>query len=177
MAAITVRTAELADAEAMGRAHVQAWQGAYRGIMPDEFLDELNATERAETWRAAIERKPEPEEGRRLVVDLGDETVGLALVWPARGDDEAGLGELILINVLPSSWGSGAGTALLQECVKSLALLGFEEAILWVARDNARARRFYEREGWMADGASKADDVGGGTLVHEVRYRISLVVV
>lgn len=170
---VIVRTAELGDAPAMGRAHVEAWQGAYRGIMPDAFLDALDADERATTWHDVIERNPNPDEGRRLVVDLDGQTVGLALVWPARGDDEKAVGELILINLVPSSWGTGAGTTLLHECVRSLATLGFDEAVLWVARDNGRARRFYEREGWSSDGAARADDVGGA-VVEEVRYRIRL---
>ena len=35
---------------------------------------------------------------------------------------------------------------------------GFERAVLWVLRDNPRARRFYERAGWTLTGAT------GGTL-------------
>ena len=37
---------------------------------------------------------------------------------------------------------------------------------LWVLRDNARARRFYEGHGWRADGTER---VAGGVV--EVRYR------
>ena len=42
-------------------------------------------------------------------------------------------------------------------------------AYLWVARDNPRARRFYEREGWMADQLEQTDRIGGADVV-EVRY-------
>jgi hypothetical protein len=34
---VTVRPATLPDAPAMGRVHVQAWQAAYRGHMPDDY--------------------------------------------------------------------------------------------------------------------------------------------
>ena len=34
---VTVRPATVADAPAMGRLHVRAWQAAYRGHMPDDY--------------------------------------------------------------------------------------------------------------------------------------------
>ena len=40
--------------------------------------------------------------------------------------------------------------------------------------DNPRARRFYEREGWVLDGERKGDEFLG-VAVTEVRYRRLLV--
>jgi hypothetical protein len=40
---------------------------------------------------------------------------------------------------------------------------------LWVLRDNARARRFYERSGFRADGVEEPYEVAG-VAVPEVRY-------
>lgn len=174
MASILVRDAVLADAPELGRVHVVAWQGAYVGIMPDEYLANLDPADNTEAWAGAIERNPNPTDGRRLVVELDGQVVGLSLVWPARGEDEAGLGELIMINLVPEAWGTGAGTALLVADVDALRDLGFNEAILWVAEDNARARRFYEREGWTPDGASKTEHIGGAQLA-ELRYRRPLL--
>lgn len=171
MATVTVRTAEIDDAEAMGVAHVAAWQGAYRGIIPDSFLDALDPVQRAAEWRTVIGRNPTPTEGRRLVVELDGDVVGLALVWSCRHDDSPpGLGELILINLAPPAWGTGAGTALLAECESSLADCGYDEAVLWVATENARARRFYERQGWHADGATRTEEIDGAAVA-ETRYR------
>lgn len=36
-----VRTARPTDAAAMGALVVRAWQAAYRGLMPDDYLDGL----------------------------------------------------------------------------------------------------------------------------------------
>lgn len=173
MAEIIVREAVLTDAVRMGQVHVAAWQSAYVGIMPAEYLANLDPADNIEAWSGAIERNPTPTEGRRLVVELDGEVVGLSLAWPARGKDEGGLGELIMINLHPDAWGTGAGTALLNADVDALRELGFDEAILWVAAGNARARRFYEREGWTADGAAKTDTIGGAG-VEELRYRRNL---
>lgn len=47
---------------------------------------------------------------------------------------------------------------------------GFETSALWVLRDNQRARRFYERAGYQADGAAQ-DDVYDGITLTELRYQ------
>jgi len=43
------------------------------------------------------------------------------------------------------------------------------EAILWVAEANGRARSFYEREGWKEDGETRESALGP----RELRYRMT----
>jgi hypothetical protein len=50
----------------------------------------------------------------------------------------------------------------------------FATLLLWVLRDNVRARRFYAAAGYVSDGAVESD-LYGETAVEEVRYRRSLV--
>ena len=52
-----------------------------------------------------------------------------------------------MLYVLAEHHGSGAGQALLE------AVIGDNPAFLWVAKDNPRARRFYERNRFTTDGA------------------------
>jgi ribosomal protein S18 acetylase RimI-like enzyme len=163
---VTVRPATTADAPAMGRLHVRAWQAAYRGHMPDAYLDGLSPTGRAAYWDEALRR-----EGRRgvvLVAERAREVVGFAAAGPS--PDPEGAGELYSINVDPGAWGTGAGRALLQAAQAELARLGFDEAVLWVLPANARARRFYEAAGWVADGTERSAEVLG-VAVPEMRYR------
>jgi hypothetical protein len=63
---------------------------------------------------------------------------------------------------------------LLTHATAALAALGHTEGLLWVLRGNARARHFYEKAGWLADGAEKlAEESSSGVKVtfDEVRYR------
>ena len=169
---IEVRIARLGDADAMGRVHVAAWQAAYAGIMPDAFLAGLDPVQRGADWRAAIERDPAPTDGHRLVGLLDGEVSGIAFVRSDR-DGEPGVGEVVLINLAPHAFGTGLATALFAEGVDELRRRGFTQAILWVAAGNARAIRFYEREGWRADGGEKTDEFDGA-VVRELRYRRTL---
>jgi len=167
-----VRRAEPSDADALGRVHVRAWQAAYRGMMPDEFLDKLDPVERGRGWARAL-ATPAPGTSR-LVVCRRPQTdpVGFAGVGPARDLDEVsmGMGELYAINLEPDSWGKGLGRELLAAATEELSRLGFDEAFLWVVTGNSRARRFYEAAGWTVDGTERTDD-SFGPPIDEVRYR------
>ena len=161
-----VRPATVTDATAMGRLHVRAWQAAYRGHMPDDYLDGLRAEDRAAGWERVLGL--ERAQGAVLVAERAGEVVGFANLGPAQ--DPEGAGELYAINVDPDHWGGGAGRALLGAAQAELDRMGFAESVLWVLPGNARARRFYEIAGWVADGASRTAEVFG-VMVPEVRYR------
>ena len=148
----------------MGKVHVRAWQAAYRGHMPDAYLDTLSAEDRAGLWRNAVAR---PRAGASvLVVEREGQVVGFAAVGPSGVDD---CGEVYSINVDPDVWGTGAGRTLLEAAQGELRALGYDDAILWVVPGNDRARRFYERAGWTTDGVERTQEVLGAT-VPEVRY-------
>ncbi len=151
----------------MARVHVGTWQVAYRGIVPDDYLDAMDVERRAATYDADIFTN---DERPFWVAERDGNIVGFGGAGPSRDVD--GEGELYSIYVDPSEWGGGAGRMLMDE---TLSFLGarFDAATLWVLRDNPRARRFYEKYGWFADGETKAADARGFVL-HEVRYRINL---
>ncbi len=75
------------------------------------------------------------------------------------------------IYVAPEVVGSGVGRDLLARGERSLAELGFTEATLWVFEANARARRFYARNGWAEEAGSGPGPWGWAP---SVRYRKTL---
>jgi RimJ/RimL family protein N-acetyltransferase len=154
---MTVRLAELADAPAVALVHVRSWQAAYRGQIPDEVLDNLSVEDRESMWEREIPK------GGVWVALADDEVVGFVAAGPSREDDAES--ELYAIYFLQSAWGSGLAEPL------ALAALGdFRDTIVWVLDENKRARRFYERLGFVADGVLKSDTIGEAVL-NEVRYR------
>jgi ribosomal protein S18 acetylase RimI-like enzyme len=167
-----VRRAELDDAGSMGLVHTSAWQAAYRGLMPDEYLDSLDAAVAAERWRESLARledglDPAAEVAVLVVEDDEGLVVGISSAGPAR--DGSGDGEVWMINLLPAAWGQGYGRNLLEEATAELRRAGYGQAVLWVLGSNVRARRVYEAAGWRADGTEKTDGSRGFEL-HEVRY-------
>ncbi|MCZ9346526.1 GNAT family N-acetyltransferase, partial [Streptomyces sp. TRM76130] len=61
----------------------------------------------------------------------------------------------------------------LGESVRRCAAARYPRMLLWVLRDNTRARRFYERAGFRADGGAGVFEVDG-IPVPEVRYARAL---
>ena len=120
-------------------------------------------------WREGLSRTPRPGSAT-FVALVDDEHVGFATVGAC--DAEAGTGELYAIYVHPSSWGAGAGRALIERAEASLRDAGFPRALLWVLRGNERAERFYRAAGWEHDG--EKEDVFQGATVVELRYRKEL---
>ncbi len=173
MASIAVRSPVPADADDVGRVHVRAWQVGYRGQMPDDYLDGLSIVDRQAVWR------------QRLTDGLVDNVmfvaedpidghvcgwVGVGWLRPeATADCGPDTGELWALNLEPEAWGRGIATALMAAAVAELRAQGYRRAILWVLDSNARGRRFYEREGWSAEGVVKTD-LDRGFALRELRY-------
>jgi RimJ/RimL family protein N-acetyltransferase len=164
----TVRRPDASDADAMGRAHVRAWQAAYRSIMPDDYLDGLSPDDRASMWRRQIEARG----GDGLLVIVADDAVaGFAAFGRCQDDDgSAEVGQLYAINLDPALWGRGLGRALLRAATHELARQGFTRLALWVVPENERARGLYESEGWTTDGTTRDEEVLG-VAVTELRYQ------
>jgi RimJ/RimL family protein N-acetyltransferase len=163
-----IRAAKAEDAEALGAIHVDAWLAAYRGLMPDEYLDSLTAEQRAENWRTILERPPRA--GVVRLVAQSEEprdggVVGFVLAGPSESGED--VGEIFALNVDPRVWGSGAGSALLA--AGTSALTGLRRAILWVHPGNDRARNFYEDHGWRCDEVNR-EEIVMGVDVAEIRY-------
>jgi GNAT superfamily N-acetyltransferase len=162
-----LRHAVADDAMAVARVHVRAWQAAYRGVMPDEYLDGLRPEDRAQRYEFA---GGDAARQTTLVAVEAERIVGFATLSPCRDEDLSGYGELCALYVEPDSWGRGIGRALASESRGELCRLGFTKAVLWVVAGNARAERFYRADGWTPDGLHRMRQIWSVT-VDTMRYR------
>lgn len=168
---VTIRQATTADARAIAKVHVYSWQWAYRGLIPDSYLDRLSIDSRAEghTQRLATET-----EGRTWVAEQERRIAGFATTGPSRDlDAPPGTGEIGAIYLRREAASQGIGRELFAHAIQDLRQRGYQQATLWVLDSNARAHRFYEKAGWVADGTTKTEE-RSGALLREVRYRASL---
>ncbi|MBB1155116.1 GNAT family N-acetyltransferase [Amycolatopsis sp. DR6-1] len=170
---LVIRPATPEDAAAIAAVHVGSWQAAYAGLLPDEFLSGLSVETREKGWASSLADTSRPH--TVLVAGTGEKITGFAVFGPSRDDDAASkTGELSSIYLLPSEWSRGMGRALHEECVRGLSAQ-FDAATLWVLSTNTRARKFYERAGWVTDGKAKAETISDGAVtLEEVRYRLAL---
>ena len=165
-----IRKATDQDASGIAFVHVRSWQAAYRGHMPDEFLDVLEV--RTNMWR---ELTLQPDKLVLVAADSEQNIVGLSLLAPSRDPDaNPNTAEVAAIYVHPEKWRKGIGRALLSTSLDEGRKRKFDQVTLWVLEGNQRARSFYESFGFIQDGAIKDDDHWKSFSVREVRYRLNL---
>ena len=54
---LTIRPAEIDDAPAIARVHVETWRWSYRGIVPEAYLDSTTVQNRAFVWAHLLARR------------------------------------------------------------------------------------------------------------------------
>lgn len=166
----TIRQATEADADRIAELHVQAWQWAFRDLFAHEFLDGMKVNNRALLWRSALETPAM----RVWLAERDGALLGFASTNPSR-DPGAGTstGEVGSLYVRKEIAGSGIAAALLAWATKDLHARGFQPLTSWVFEKDPRARRFFEKHGWAADGEAKVESMGGRN-VREVRYSLQV---
>jgi ribosomal protein S18 acetylase RimI-like enzyme len=167
-----IRLAKFDDARTIAEVHVKSWQTAYRGLLPEEFLQSLSVDRREQQWKASIEN---PEQVV-LVYELEEIIIAFCSFAPTRDDDldKSKVAELGTIYALESVWSQGIGQQLWNKAVTQMRERGFSEVMLWVLKGNDRAIKFYERMGLVFDGKTKTETWQNGITLNELRYRMKL---
>jgi len=158
---IVIRRATPDDAIACAYVHHTSWVETYSGLLSVAHWE----TDTLERWIEAWHRRLD--DGAAVTVaEASGTVVGFAIGGAGRyiGDHPpVRERELQSLYVLADHHGTDPGQALLDAVIPS------GPAQLWVAEKNPRARRFYERNGFLPDGAHSFDGRLGPAEVRLVR--------
>jgi GNAT superfamily N-acetyltransferase len=161
-----IRKAEITDAAAIARVHVDSWRTTYVGIVPTEHLAGLSYEQRTEEWRSTLSKPAELE-----FVYVAEDTTGNVIGFAWGGTESSGhpvyKAELYAIYLLEKYQRQGVGTQLLSWVVRGLLQQGVQSMLVWVLADNP-SRRFYEALGGQQVSEQKIT-IGGVDLL-EVAY-------
>lgn len=159
--------AALEDCRSIAEVHVESWQHAYREVLPEQYLASLSVVEREAMWCRVVKRHP----SHLLLARSIDEVVGFIAFGPERDDgaprDQA---EVWALYVKPAFWSTGAGRLLWLAALQQMLADGFRSVSLWVIAGNARAVRFYERAGFVAEPEARRFVELGGASLEQHRY-------
>ena len=173
---VGIREATVEDSEGIATIHVESWQAAYRGMLPEAYLANLAVTQRREAWRKSIVA------GRPRVLvahaeayaDAGETLLGWVAFGDSRdGDKDHRWAEVETLYIAPAFWRKGVGKRLIDAARHALQSAGYTNVALWVLLDNRRARAFYKRSGLVCDNSSRGVQLGGKWLT-EIRYCCAL---
>ena len=165
------RNAHSDDVRGIAEVHVRSWQAAYRGQVPDSYLEGLSVAKRELAWIEILKDQ------MRGVLVAEDEAriVGFSSFGPVRDEEENRLltGEIYSIYVLEEFWNLGIGRTLMENSLTALERDGFGSVKVWVLETNQRARSFYEKFGFKTDGLRKTEKREDFEL-QEIRYGMIL---
>ena len=170
---ITIRKALPEDAYNYAMCHIACWQTAYKGIVFDEYLCEMiiKKEERIEKYKNVLQ---EPGDCEYYCVLHAETMIGFLTINKSQNDSKANVGEIWAIYLLEAYRGKGYGRDLLDFAVNELKQIDPVEILLWVFEKNIKARRFYEKCGFVFDGTKKESTAWGGPLV-VVKYVLSVI--
>jgi ribosomal protein S18 acetylase RimI-like enzyme len=147
--AAVVRPAAVDDVDAMTRVFLACWHDSYAGLLPPDIRDLYTADSAGEMWRRVPLHHV-------LVAEVSGRGV-LGMVRFGADPDDSRRGHVFSLYVHPDSQGLGLGRALLTAATEALVARGHTQATLWVFTDNAAARGFYTRLGWLPDGTTRTE--------------------
>jgi len=155
----SIRTARAGDAAGIAHVHVESWQDAYAGLLPDRHLLRLNAEAQAIGWTRNLMR---PEiAARTLVAEIEGEIVGFANFGAAREGRGAEEGGVFMLYVATDWREQGIGRQLVLAAFDALRRQRYAAASIWCLAENAPAIGFYQRLGGQRISAGRLENVGG----------------
>ena len=154
-----LRKACPSDAERIAWIHVNGWQAAYAGMIPQEHLDGLSVSRRALDWAKWLRR----EDFDAIVYVSGGEIFGYASYVGKPDLDRA---ELVGLYVHPEHKREGIGSALMAQF--ETETITASRRYLWVLSENHSAIAFYRSLGYEVSGETKEMIIGDVSL-EEIR--------
>ncbi|GFP75435.1 GNAT family N-acetyltransferase [Clostridium fungisolvens] len=162
----SIRYASMKDSDILGKVHSESSQAAFKGIIPDDVLNEVFSIERR-TKRFVSEL----EEGspRTAIIFEDNEPAGILSFAKCRyGSNDNSWIEIWRVYLTPRYWGSGVAKELIEWGINEIQKENFVNIELWVLEENIRARHFYEKMGFKHDNTFQI--INMGKELRELRY-------
>lgn len=150
---IDIRKVKQGDADTLAYIQTESWKAAFKGIIDDEMLEKCTNIVKA---RLMYQRLLDDNKGKGYILTVDSKTHCIAYWDGARDFDLVGKAELICIHSLPDNWHKGFGSKMMDMVLEDIKKSGYSEVVLWVFRDNLRARAFYEAKGFVLNDVIKA---------------------
>jgi GNAT superfamily N-acetyltransferase len=169
----SVRHALPAEAPAIAAVQVAAWRRAYKDLLPTDVLDQFDAAQFAEQWRAAL-LSPGQARNRVMVALAGRELVGFAAITPSDDPDADPATDALVTElcIAPEATRAGHGSRLLNAVVDTVRADGFSRVTVWMNSTDDALRGFYTESGWAPDGAHRELDLYGDGSVRVKQVRL-----
>lgn len=142
MTEISIRSANIDDAQTIADFHVKVWRDTYRDLAPAEAYAVLNEKYRGKTWKEKLSSNDRAQ--IVLVAEVDSRVVGIGAAGRPSESIFDGHGEIKFLYVDPDFKRRGIGRQLLAQLALHLREMGYQGAALSVVKGNETAIAFYE---------------------------------
>ena len=164
-----IKRAEIYDAPVISKIHALSWKSAYKGLVPQQYLDELND----DFWTNAFEDWISNDKVTVQIMYDNELPIGCIAYGTSRDTTLPDWGEIVSIYFLPDFMGKGHGKDLVDLALSELKTQNIREVYVWVLDGNQPARRFYEKSGFHCNDDKYSLEILGKALT-DIRYIIHL---
>ena len=139
-----IRKREQKDCKDVAHVVTIAWNETYKGIVPDEFLNNLynNEEERAKNSYNNFDEK----ENHQYVLEVDNKIVGFVNVESSDETDYENCGEIHAVYIINGYKGYGLGKKLIETGIEELKSMGFNKMVIGCLVGNP-SNEFYEHIG------------------------------
>lgn len=162
---VKIRKATLNDVSTISNIYALSWKHAYKGIVPQKYLDELES----DFWISSFENRIKNNIITAQLICENELPVGCVAYGKARDDKFVDWGEIVSIYLLPGYFRKGYGQKLLQTAIIDMKISGYKSCYLWVLKENINARNFYKSNGFICNNDECTCEIMQKQLV-DVRY-------
>lgn len=163
-----IREATTADAAGIAHVKVNSWKTTYKGLFPDELLDNLSIEEETAKWARNLDSISKTYTSLVLVAENDDkEIVGIAA--GRRNEDKIFRYDcnLSIIYILKEYQRKKLGSRLTKQIVDFFIEMRFKSMIVWILKGNTNSL-FYEKLGGMPKEIKRIERLG--IVYEEIGY-------
>lgn len=144
------------------------WNSAYKGIISDEYLANMNIEVISESWRQAIDAN----RSNIYVYKENNQILGVIRFGKAEKFDSNDMGEVFVLYVKPEEKRKGIGSQLLRYAQNQLVENKYKKMIIWCLKGNIQGSNFYKKHG--GEKIEERDFIVRGTKVREDGFLFDL---
>ena len=163
---LIIRKANILDARDIAIVHIRSWIAAYSGIVPYQAIAAVNGG-RLSLWQKILKNDSDA-----FVGVCNHEIAGFVGMSESRDDDaKPDTYEIAAFYLVPEYFGKGIAKPMMDYVLEHIKKLGYSSVTLWTLEENTRARKFYEKCGFLPE--FKKEITIGKPLI-EIRYKKDL---
>lgn len=149
---IKIDKVKIGDENILAHIQTESWKEAFSKIISKEDMKKYTDINKAREMYSMLLRK---NIGNGFILSIDGNPHCIAYFDKSRDEEYKDYAEIICIHSLAFNWGKGYGSIMMEYILKEIKEAGFKKVMLWVFKENNRARKFYEKHGFRLSDKSK----------------------